>query len=220
MTGEMASDANHCEIQYDQIAPEFADTLSSLSSFVIAILANLSTCWLPFIIAGGRFERCDIYLGGVEKEQRGMSDRGADMKQRQGHALQITRTTCVIKGNVTIDHFEEIKNALVDALLSSDEVLINIEEVKAIDIDGIMLLCAINRSAEIRGKRVELAGVVGKDLVSQVAAVGFPRIGCIHRMNHACFWDILGDASARTSGDICRDYERIIRCDLPPRNKD
>lgn len=134
------------------------------------------------------------------------------MNQRQGQALRITCTTCIIKGNVTIEHFENIRSELVEALLASDVLLINMQEVETIDIEGIMLLCAVNRSAALRGKRVELAGGVSEELASRVAAAGFPRPGCIHRMNHACLWDAFTGAPAGNSDHRCRTYERTIRC--------
>lgn len=120
------------------------------------------------------------------------------MRHQQGRASQNTCNTCFVKGNVTIDHFEDIRNTLVKALLSSDLLVIDLEEVENIDIEGIMLLCAINRSAELRGKRVELTGVDG-ELASLIVSAGFPRMECSYRMSHSCLWNVVAPYSATST---------------------
>ena len=96
--------------------------------------------------------------------------------------------TCFLKGSVSIDNLDEIKDELFEAMLLSDLLLINIEEVETIDFEGIGLLCAINRSATIRGKRVELVGATNDEFFTQVVSAGFSPKGCVDMMNHACLW--------------------------------
>jgi len=196
-------DSNHSDTSHDQVSVRMRTYVYKRSCLMHR---GIRMC------AAG-FEKCITCRDEIHTNEQ--EDLEAIMKPRQAHALQNTCITCSLKGNVTITHFEEIKNELVEALLSSDLLLLDVEEVDAIDMDGIMLLCAINRSAAIRGKRVELVGAIKNNFVSQVASAGFPRKECMYKASHACLWNVAGYCGAADSAtsprDIRRRYVRTLR---------
>jgi anti-anti-sigma regulatory factor len=62
--------------------------------------------------------------------------------------------TLLFEGDMTINHIGELKDRLVEALDSAEQVTVDVSAATAIDVAGLQLLCACHRSSTERGKRM------------------------------------------------------------------
>ena len=77
-------------------------------------------------------------------------DRGADAREDGG--------VLAIAGALTIQRAGEVKALLADALARADRVAIDLSGVTEVDLCGLQLLCAAQRTASRAQKRLDPAG--------------------------------------------------------------
>ena len=64
----------------------------------------------------------------------------------------------VLEGELIIDHAEELRQSLVDALDSEGSLNLNIEGVSKVDLFGLQVLCSAHRSALQSSRELALIG--------------------------------------------------------------
>jgi anti-anti-sigma regulatory factor len=80
-----------------------------------------------------------------------------------------------IKGELVLNHANELKTALMDALSKSKKIFIEFSDIKAVDFSCLQLLCSAQKSAELQNKfitiRSQIPGILNKALLD----MGFNR---------------------------------------------
>lgn len=96
-----------------------------------------------------------------------------------------------LRGTATIDCCNELKAALLDALESSRELIVEVGELDEIDLSGLQLLCAAHKSAMQRDKLLSLRGERSPSFESRIEEGGFhctlPST-CLKSRGESCLW--------------------------------
>lgn len=101
-----------------------------------------------------------------------------------GSALMV-----ILNGEATIESAVELKNVLLKAMESSDDIIINIESLTAIDLSFLQLLCSACRSCLKLGKKLSLSGKYPDFYNRMVRNAGyFRQRGCEIDSNDSCLW--------------------------------
>jgi len=94
-----------------------------------------------------------------------------------------------INGNMTIQHADEIKKVLLEALAGNDRLQLELEGISEVDLTGLQLICAAHRSAIKLGKRFLVNFSVNEPIKTIVQDAGFIRhIGCSIDISKTCVW--------------------------------
>ena len=94
-----------------------------------------------------------------------------------------------IGGSMTIQHGGEIRDALMQALGSAKTLLLNLEQVKEIDIIGLQLICSTHRASIAQSKHFSVMKAGNAAIEAAVQAVGYcRRTGCVEDTEHTCVW--------------------------------
>lgn len=80
-----------------------------------------------------------------------------------------------IEGEATVEHGEELRDALLDGLNSNQVLRIDLAQTTAIDIFGIQLICSAHRSAVAWGKAMDFDGDPPEVAAHAFDAAGFAR---------------------------------------------
>jgi len=105
-----------------------------------------------------------------------------------------TRTaacTLHIKGAATIECCEQLRTALLDALLKSQSLVIDVSQVTAIDVSGLQLLCAAHKSAILQYKCLSLGTVRSRAFLKHIEEAGFHctlPATCLKNEGQTCLW--------------------------------
>jgi anti-anti-sigma regulatory factor len=101
--------------------------------------------------------------------------------------------TLVVEGDMTINHIRDLKDRLVEAFDSAEQVTVDVSAATAIDVAGIQLLCACRRFSTGRGKRMCLQLGENVQFAEFLDEVGFAR-------DFICSHDDVGECSCASAG--------------------
>jgi anti-anti-sigma regulatory factor len=90
-----------------------------------------------------------------------------------GPELPCHTGTLQLQGAATIESCNELREVLLDALQKSQSLLIEVSGLTAIDLSGLQLLCAAQKSALHRQKSLSIGGERSECLALQLQAAGF-----------------------------------------------
>ena len=94
-----------------------------------------------------------------------------------------------LKGNWTIERAGELKPALLEALNSSENIVIDLEELTDTDLSAVQLLCSAHRASVKLGKQLGIYGRRPEALKRIVRDAGLVRtIGCHKDPCKGCLW--------------------------------
>ncbi len=92
-------------------------------------------------------------------------------------------------GSVTIDQANDLKVALLDALSSSDSVMVDLSKADSIDLACMQLLCSAHHTAGTMGKSFSIDANRPDGVVRSVSAAGYMRhTGCKYDAARTCVW--------------------------------
>lgn len=98
-----------------------------------------------------------------------------------------------LEGEITLPHAEELRSALIKAIIDSDEVAVVMENLEDIDLSCLQLLCSAHRSAARLNKPVVFSGSLPKVFKDMMSAAGFNRVtGCKLDTGKSCLWAAAG----------------------------
>ncbi|WP_029917333.1 STAS domain-containing protein [Pelobacter seleniigenes] len=80
-----------------------------------------------------------------------------------------------LEGEATVENLDQVKEALLAALLNHDQVLVNCDRLESIDIFFIQLLCSAHRTAVAQEKKFALLDSLPSSLRDTVKVAGFIR---------------------------------------------
>jgi ABC-type transporter Mla MlaB component len=88
----------------------------------------------------------------------------------------------VFRGDLTIDHFEWMRDQLAEALAGSDKVELELESVRQVDETLVPLICGAHRVADALGKLFSLAASETRSTVNSLAvSTGYAETYCPKR---------------------------------------
>ncbi len=91
-------------------------------------------------------------------------------------------------GSLTIEHAEELKSAITEALASASRLTIDLSAAETVDLCFLQLLCSAHRTAVKDGKSIVLANT-GEAFVESIRETGYLRhVGCMPNSGHGCLW--------------------------------
>jgi hypothetical protein len=94
-----------------------------------------------------------------------------------------------ICGSMSIQHGEAIRTALLEALDSCQELLLDLEQVTDVDLIGLQFICSAHRTAAARQKQFSVKVDSGSLIINAATAAGFMRhVGCVQDVEHTCVW--------------------------------
>lgn len=98
--------------------------------------------------------------------------------------------TLTLGGNVTIEHAAEIKDLISQALFEFSKTVVCFDEIERIDLLGIQLLCAANRSFKNSNKELVISGENDSGVIKQaLLEAGFDSVrACPENLCETCFW--------------------------------
>lgn len=106
------------------------------------------------------------------------------------HTFELSGETGTLTagGSLTIEHAEELKAVIVEALASSAHLVVDLSAAEAIDLCCLQLLCSAHRTAVKDGKSIVLANT-GEVFADVVRETGYLRhVGCMPDSGHGCLW--------------------------------
>lgn len=107
--------------------------------------------------------------------------------------LEITRSGAAsvlkLKGNWTVERAVELKPSLLEALNSSEHILIDIEDLEEADLSALQLLCRAHHESIRLGKQLAFQTLKSESLRRTVRDAGLVRtIGCHKNPKIGCLW--------------------------------
>jgi anti-anti-sigma regulatory factor len=95
-----------------------------------------------------------------------------------------------IAGEATVDHAQELKEALQQALEEHDQLQLDCTGIETLDFFAIQLLCSAHRTAVARKKRLGFVGTAPPPVEEALARAGFVRHqGCSYcPEGDRCLW--------------------------------
>jgi anti-anti-sigma factor len=94
-----------------------------------------------------------------------------------------------IGGELTVQHADELKAALMRSLDAVDHLILNFDRVTEIDLSCLQLLCSAHRTSAKLRKQLTIAGNHCNMLKQVIEAAGYSRhIGCAFDCNKSCLW--------------------------------
>jgi anti-anti-sigma regulatory factor len=98
-------------------------------------------------------------------------------------------TVLKLKGNWTIERAGELKPALLKALQSSDQIVIDLEELTDTDLSAIQLLCSAHAASLRLGKQLAFHHQKSEPFKRAVRDAGLARtVGCHRNPTTSCLW--------------------------------
>lgn len=95
----------------------------------------------------------------------------------------------VLKGALTIEYASDLCLALLEAVEGATAVSLDCEEVSAVDLSSVQLMCSLHRLATDMGKTVSFVGTIPETLRTVVTRAGFERqTVCDEKYGDGCFW--------------------------------
>lgn len=94
-----------------------------------------------------------------------------------------------LSGDLTIRHADELRTALIKAIISTDELTIDCSGAGSVDLAFLQLLCSAHRTFTRLNKRVSLTECRPEVLQIAVREAGFVRSrGCSLDRQNSCLW--------------------------------
>ena len=94
-----------------------------------------------------------------------------------------------LEGELTLPYAEELKKALLRAILDTDDVSIAFGNVQDVDLSCLQLLCSAHRSAVRLKKRVSFASGLPPAVKEAAETAGYARLkGCKLDLDKSCLW--------------------------------
>ncbi|QTA88353.1 STAS domain-containing protein [Desulfonema magnum] len=94
-----------------------------------------------------------------------------------------------IGGELTIEHAAELRKMLIRSLETLDNVRIRIENVTAVDLSCLQLLCSAHRTALNLNKKLTLSSEASQVFNQTVEDAGYFRLsGCTPDSYKTCLW--------------------------------
>jgi anti-anti-sigma regulatory factor len=98
-----------------------------------------------------------------------------------------------LEGELTLPHAEELRKALLSAILAAADVSIGFGSVQEVDVSCLQLVCSAHRSAFRLKKRVSLGGSLPPVVKEAAEAAGYARLkGCKRDCDKSCIWMAAG----------------------------
>jgi anti-anti-sigma regulatory factor len=97
--------------------------------------------------------------------------------------------TITLEGELTLPRAEELKSALLKALVSGGALNIRFGAVQDVDLSCLQVLCSAHKSAVRMKKQIRFGGTVPKILKDAAEAAGYTRLtGCKLDPEKSCLW--------------------------------
>lgn len=97
--------------------------------------------------------------------------------------------TLQIEGDLTINHISTLKERLVEAFETADQVVVDVSAATSVDVAGVQLLCACHRFSSGRGKEMCLWVGENGEFLQFLDEVGFSQdFICNHDDTGKCLW--------------------------------
>ena len=94
-----------------------------------------------------------------------------------------------LEGELTVSNATALREGFLEALGQSDQVEIDLDEITAVDLAGLQLLCAAHRTAVAKGKTLTLKDTQVPALVQARAVSGFVfHRSCRFNPAGDCYW--------------------------------
>jgi anti-anti-sigma regulatory factor len=94
-----------------------------------------------------------------------------------------------LNGELTLKHADEMRTALIKAIINADQVTLNIEKADKADLACLQLLCSAHRTCMRLNKRMALSGALPDILNRAAVEAGFARcVGCDLDRQKSCLW--------------------------------
>jgi len=95
--------------------------------------------------------------------------------------------TLLVEGDMTINHISDLKDRLVEAFESAEQVVVDVSTATAVDVAGVQLLCACHRFSTGRGKKMCLQVGENSEFSQFLDEVGFSQdFICNHADSSQC----------------------------------
>ncbi len=109
----------------------------------------------------------------------------ADIQRtRSGDREQVS-----IRGDLTVQHANAVKTALLEAMQNAKTVVLAVDQVAELDVSFPQLVCAAHRSAAAEGKVLAITGREQDRLAQLLQRAGFIRhTGCAENTRKTCLW--------------------------------
>jgi anti-anti-sigma factor len=98
-------------------------------------------------------------------------------------------TTLIVNGEMTITYAGALRDALIKSLENAERVILDLEDVTAVDLSCLQLLCSAHRTSVQAEKSVELKSAPLGVLKQVACEAGYSRnFGCLPKTENTCFW--------------------------------
>lgn len=106
-----------------------------------------------------------------------------------------------LSGDVTLEHADEMRLALIKALIDNGIVILAFGSLTRVDLSCLQLLCSAHRSAVRMNKRFVFSGSWPELFKQCVEDAGYVRCsGCHRDMDNSCLWNAKSDCSVMNTG--------------------
>ena len=96
-----------------------------------------------------------------------------------------------LSGELTVDHADELKIALLNMIGLSDQVIVNLENIDKADITCLQLLCSAHKTCSLLKKNMHLVDKQPEVFKQTFEGTGLPRhIGCSLDTQKSCLWKV------------------------------
>ncbi|CAN2046687.1 STAS domain-containing protein [Candidatus Magnetomoraceae bacterium gMMP-1] len=94
----------------------------------------------------------------------------------------------ILDGDITIENAGELKKILIESMKKTDNLIIYLDKVTAMDLSSLQLLCSAHRSFIKLNKKIKLQTKSLELFKKVVNNAGYSRVkGCIEPYDQ-CFW--------------------------------
>ncbi len=95
----------------------------------------------------------------------------------------------LLDGDLTLQNAEDMRRALMKAIIASDNVTLTFNTVTDVDLSSLQLLCSAHRSAVRLNKRIAIRGEWPELFQRAVDEAGYARsTGCRLDCENSCLW--------------------------------
>lgn len=99
------------------------------------------------------------------------------------------RQIVTVAGSATIGQAYAVREALLEALELTGDLLVDVSGLTGIDLTSLQLFCAAHQSAEKSGKKFQVIDKGNETFLKVVAEAGFQRhVGCACDTTSSCIW--------------------------------
>lgn len=112
------------------------------------------------------------------------------METNNGNDSRLTSdSTIFLEGTWTIERAPELRELLMEAAKTAEEVLIDVRQVKEVDLSCLQLLCSAHRTFAKRGAKLALHEDRSEAFEKAVRDAGYHNdAGCGQNYMESCLW--------------------------------